>query len=165
VDAAGLEVAYLAQHMLFDQIPSLQSDFEIPEYTECGGLEGVNAWLGTSGTVTPLHCDSYDNFLTQVVGFKYGDFNPMPYPTKQQGKFFCVSMAVLVVVVVVVVVFVVVRADSLRTQSGCTTASRPLFSTSTGPRMLPQTMFRRRETSAPSRSRTQTSKSETFAAL
>lgn len=71
-DASGLEVAYLAQHMLFDQIPQLQGDIELPEYTECGGLEGVNAWLGTSGTVTPLHCDSYDNLLTQAVGFKYG---------------------------------------------------------------------------------------------
>ena len=30
----------------------------------------VNAWLGPSGTVTPLHFDSYDNVLTQVVGYK-----------------------------------------------------------------------------------------------
>jgi hypothetical protein len=47
-------------------------DLEPPVYCECGNLEGVNAWFGTAGTVTPLHCDSYDNFLTQVVGFKYG---------------------------------------------------------------------------------------------
>ena len=65
------EVAYLAQHALFDQLPRLFEDLKVPEYTECGELEGVNAWLGTSGTVTPLHHDSYDNLLTQVVGFKY----------------------------------------------------------------------------------------------
>ena len=27
--------------------------------------------LGTGGTVTPLHFDSYDNMLAQVVGHKY----------------------------------------------------------------------------------------------
>jgi len=64
-------VAYLAQHALFDQLPRLLEDLKVPEYAECGDLEAVNAWLGTSGTVTPLHHDSYDNLLTQVVGFKY----------------------------------------------------------------------------------------------
>jgi hypothetical protein len=73
-DGALLEernVAYLAQHALFEQLPRLQQDLVVPEYTECGELEGVNAWLGTAGTVTPLHHDSYDNLLTQVFGFKY----------------------------------------------------------------------------------------------
>jgi len=27
--------------------------------------------VGTAGTVTPLHFDSYDNLLAQVVGYKY----------------------------------------------------------------------------------------------
>lgn len=47
-------------------------DMEVPDYCNCGSLEGVNAWFGTAGTVTPLHNDAYDNFLTQVVGYKYG---------------------------------------------------------------------------------------------
>jgi hypothetical protein len=64
-------VAYLAQHALFEQLPRLQRDLRVPQYTECGQLEAINAWLGTAGTVTPLHHDSYDNLLTQVVGFKY----------------------------------------------------------------------------------------------
>ena len=35
-----------------------------------GQLERVNAWIGTAGTVTPCHFDSYDNLLGQVAGFK-----------------------------------------------------------------------------------------------
>lgn len=31
----------------------------------------MNAWIGTGGTRTPLHFDSYDNFFVQVVGIKY----------------------------------------------------------------------------------------------
>ena len=30
-----------------------------------------NAWFGTSGTVTALHFDGFDNLLCQVAGFKY----------------------------------------------------------------------------------------------
>ena len=36
-----------------------------------GQLERVNAWIGTAGTVTPCHFDSYDNLLGQVAGFKF----------------------------------------------------------------------------------------------
>lgn len=63
-------VAYLAQHGLFEQVSGLVSDISIPEYA--GDLVGaVNAWWGTSGTVTRCHYDSYDNILVQVVGYKF----------------------------------------------------------------------------------------------
>ena len=71
-------IGYLAQHHLFDQLPRLREDFDIPPYCQVsaeapGQWDHVkmNAWFGTSGTVTSLHFDSYDNFLTQVVGYKY----------------------------------------------------------------------------------------------
>jgi len=67
------EVGYIAQHTLFDQLPALRKDFRTPPLCNMGpnGLLRVNAWIGTCGTVTPLHYDSYDNFLCQVVGYKY----------------------------------------------------------------------------------------------
>ena len=34
-------------------------------------LVDVNVWWGTEGTRTPLHFDTHDNFLAQVVGYKY----------------------------------------------------------------------------------------------
>lgn len=63
-------VAYLAQHTLLDQIPSLIDDVDIPLYA--GDQVGsVNAWFGTAGTVTRAHFDSYENCFVQVVGYKY----------------------------------------------------------------------------------------------
>ena len=65
-------VAYLAQHQLFEQIPDLLADFDAPEVCDAfGGADRVNAWIGTRGTVTPCHFDSYDNVLGQVAGFKF----------------------------------------------------------------------------------------------
>ena len=69
-------VGYLAQHTLFEQLPRLNDDFEAPVAfcAACNGgrgVEKVNAWFGSEGTVTPLHFDSYDNFLVQVAGYKY----------------------------------------------------------------------------------------------
>ena len=64
-------VSYLAQHQLFEQIPQLAQDFEIPEWCNAGRFERCNVWLGTSGTVTPLHFDSYDNIFGQIVGYKF----------------------------------------------------------------------------------------------
>jgi ribosomal protein L16 Arg81 hydroxylase len=64
------KIAYLAQHTLFDQIPSLLADFDPPLYAG-DKIGSVNAWFGTAGTVTRLHYDSYENLLTQVWGYKY----------------------------------------------------------------------------------------------
>ncbi|GIL48569.1 hypothetical protein Vafri_5055 [Volvox africanus] len=65
---------YLAQHPLFEQVPSLRRDIVQPDYC-CLGQEGavraVNAWLGPAGTTTPLHTDPHHNLLAQVVGRKY----------------------------------------------------------------------------------------------
>jgi len=65
------KVAYLAQHPLFDQIPSLLQDIII-EPSLCSETSTLkNIWMGTGGTRTPLHYDSYDNLLVQIVGIKY----------------------------------------------------------------------------------------------
>ena len=66
-------VAYLAQHSLFSQIIDLRKDFpECPFNPPNISSDGprINCWLGTSGTVTPLHYDSYDNVFVQIVGLK-----------------------------------------------------------------------------------------------
>lgn len=86
---------YLAQHRLFDQVPLLLKDIATPDYcallteedevaeadvSSTGNSENVvegadavivNAWLGPSTTVSPLHHDPYHNLLAQVVGYKY----------------------------------------------------------------------------------------------
>ncbi|KAG0748180.1 hypothetical protein G6F57_008904 [Rhizopus arrhizus] len=76
------EVAYLAQHDLFYQIPRLASDMILPDYCHIEpNLNDLythrpqevikNAWFGPRGTVSPLHHDPYHNLLVQVVGSKY----------------------------------------------------------------------------------------------
>lgn len=64
-----LQTAYLAQHPLLEQIPEFYQDVD---RNPCG-IEptNVNVWIGTGGTRTPLHFDSYDNLLIQLVGVKY----------------------------------------------------------------------------------------------
>mmetsp|Transcript_22614 Transcript_22614/g.62771 ORF Transcript_22614/g.62771 Transcript_22614/m.62771 type:complete len:406 (+) Transcript_22614:185-1402(+) len=73
-DGPGCEVAYMAQHTLLDQIPSLRDAVVEPGLCCACSPNGVmmsNVWMGTCGTKTPLHFDSYDNILCQVAGFKY----------------------------------------------------------------------------------------------
>jgi hypothetical protein len=90
---------YLAQTELFEQIPDLKQDYQIPEYCflvdrrnyelvhhRCDKMERgegeeegeeeegklvVNAWFGPSDTISPCHYDKYHNLLAQVVGRKY----------------------------------------------------------------------------------------------
>ena len=62
-------IAYLAQHPLLNQIPALCNDIEM---NPCEVKPtNVNIWMGTGGTRTPLHFDTYDNLLVQLVGAKY----------------------------------------------------------------------------------------------
>ena len=69
-----LDIAYLAQHPLLSQIPSLVSSAKLEMKPILCGPDGpthVYTWLGTGGTRTPLHFDSYDNLFVQVAGAKY----------------------------------------------------------------------------------------------
>ena len=84
-DDASTARGYLAQHQLFDQIPSLRDDICTPPFCTARTAEDkaapaacdqqltpiVSAWFGPAGTVSPLHTDPYHNTLAQVVGHKY----------------------------------------------------------------------------------------------
>lgn len=59
--------AYLAQHELFDQIPTLREDIRVPDYIgRTDTNPRIKAWLGPKGTVSPLHTDPGHNLLCQV---------------------------------------------------------------------------------------------------
>eukprot|EP00922_Rhytidocystis_sp_ex-Travisia-forbesii_P065718 GHVS01097610.1.p1 GENE.GHVS01097610.1~~GHVS01097610.1.p1 ORF type:complete len:455 (+),score=47.73 GHVS01097610.1:81-1445(+) len=67
------DVAYLAQHPLFEQIPDLHRDILTPDFALCG-TEGTlirMMWLGPRHTVSPLHTDPYHNLFVQLAGRKY----------------------------------------------------------------------------------------------
>jgi mitochondrial division protein 1 len=79
-------IGYLAQHNLFQQIPSLRNDISIPDFCWVDvpphpttpslnqppvDMPQLNAWFGPARTITPLHTDGYHNLLCQVVGTKY----------------------------------------------------------------------------------------------
>ncbi|KAL0130444.1 hypothetical protein PUN28_002250 [Cardiocondyla obscurior] len=77
--ANNSEIGYLAQHQLFEQIPELKEDFEVPEYCCFSDSEenyaksadvDINAWFGPANTVSPLHFDPKNNLLCQVFGYK-----------------------------------------------------------------------------------------------
>lgn len=107
-EQAEITMAYLAQHDIFAQIPSLQRDITIPDecYTPIpksyidpphllnsasqrpGDDVEKNIWMGPAGTISPLHYDPYHNVLCQVVGTKYirlyaPDQTPSLYPHKE----------------------------------------------------------------------------------
>jgi lysine-specific demethylase 8 len=65
----NLKVAYVSQHSLLHQCPTLQHHFAVPEFC-LGRLSAANAWLGTANTKTHLHTDDADNLLCQVAGHK-----------------------------------------------------------------------------------------------
>ncbi|RFU75420.1 lysine-specific demethylase 8 [Trichoderma arundinaceum] len=80
------KVGYLAQHNLFQQIPALRNDIQVPDFCWADvpphptdpskdqapvDVPQLNAWFGPARTITPLHTDGYHNLLCQVVGTKY----------------------------------------------------------------------------------------------
>jgi lysine-specific demethylase 8 len=70
LDDSKSSTAYLAQHHLLDQIPELLKDVgEAP--TSVDSPAHINVWIGSGGTRTPLHYDSFGNMFVQLVGVKY----------------------------------------------------------------------------------------------
>ncbi|CRK99551.1 CLUMA_CG012868, isoform A [Clunio marinus] len=65
------QIAYLAQHDLFDQIPELRKDFSIPDYCAVGtGETIIKSWIGPANTISTMHTDDKHNLLCQVFGEK-----------------------------------------------------------------------------------------------
>ena len=65
------KLGYLAQHDLFDQIPQLRKDFDVPEYCAIGTGETImKSWIGPAGTISSMHTDDKHNLFCQVMGEK-----------------------------------------------------------------------------------------------
>jgi len=84
----GRNVVYVAQHTLFDHLPSLRTDFSPPSFLG-NRVTRTNAWFGSASTVTPLHYDSYDGLLVQVLGHKLvrlysPEATPLLYPCRSE---------------------------------------------------------------------------------
>lgn len=97
VSSNDQKVGYLAQHQLFDQIPELRADIDIPDYCCIHLVDNddddndvdINAWFGPKGTISPCHYDPKHNLLVQVVGRKLIKLYPPSvstslYPHKDQ---------------------------------------------------------------------------------
>eukprot|EP01128_Nolandella_sp_AFSM9_P001450 TRINITY_DN1158_c7_g1_i1.p1 TRINITY_DN1158_c7_g1~~TRINITY_DN1158_c7_g1_i1.p1 ORF type:complete len:401 (-),score=76.91 TRINITY_DN1158_c7_g1_i1:26-1084(-) len=74
-------IGYIAQTELFNQIPELSRDFQVPDYCSLGESESldpprVNVWFGPNGTVSPLHYDPSHNIFCQISGRKYWRLYP-----------------------------------------------------------------------------------------
>lgn len=66
------EVVYLAQHTLFDQLPSLRGGaWPPPSCVDPRRVTRTNAWIGSANTVTPLHYDSYDGAWPPIWFFTF----------------------------------------------------------------------------------------------
>jgi hypothetical protein len=98
------QIAYLAQHELFDQITELSRDIVEPDYCiftnndsaskmsttiqdDAQLLPNVqrNSWFGPRSTVSPLHYDKYHNLFCQIFGSKtilliHPKYSPSLYP-------------------------------------------------------------------------------------
>lgn len=61
---------YLSGVSIPDFFPSLENDIPNLPYINTTGKIKKQLWLGIKGTVAPLHCDIWDNFLCQVSGTK-----------------------------------------------------------------------------------------------
>mmetsp|Transcript_29463 Transcript_29463/g.94149 ORF Transcript_29463/g.94149 Transcript_29463/m.94149 type:complete len:446 (-) Transcript_29463:143-1480(-) len=59
---------YLAQHTLFEQIPSLRDDLGTPPAVPPSA--DLRAWFGPAGVATPVHHDLHHGLLVQLVGRK-----------------------------------------------------------------------------------------------
>lgn len=70
-DRKNSQTAYLAQHDLFDQIPSLRDDFSIPDYCAISSTDPViKSWIGPGNTISTMHTDDKHNLLAQLMGEK-----------------------------------------------------------------------------------------------
>lgn len=72
-DFSSEATVYLAQHPIFNYIPSLESDIEHPSVIQVAGksvADVVNIWMGSASSGSKLHYDSADNILVQLVGCK-----------------------------------------------------------------------------------------------